>query len=340
MRIFIFPFTAIKEHSKIIIYGAGDVGKHYISQVVQSNYCDLLFVADRDYQNIKIPSVSIQRVESIFETSEYDYIVVANNTPSDRNLIKQYLLNNKVPENKIVAENPFYYCSYTMQNNYGGQYWGGLTYAQHADDLMILNIFMFLGVSKPSYIDIGAHHPYLISNTALLYSRGSRGINVEANPNLIKQFLLDRPEDINLCVGVGVEEKMMPFYMIDEESGRNSFSKEAIDLYLKKEPGATIKHILHIPVMTLEQIIKEYADGIFPDLLSIDVENMDYDILRSYDFTKNAPKVIDVEVHFKNEEDYVGDKMKELLFGQGYFLYCKMGANFIFVKDEYKSTLY
>ena len=52
--------------------------------------------------------------------------------------------------------------------------------------------------------------------------------------------------------------------------------------------------------------------GVFPDFLSIDVENMDYDILRSYDLTKNAPKVIDVEVHFKNEEDYVGDKMKEL----------------------------
>ena len=114
MNIFIFPFAAVKERSKIIIYGAGDVGKHYISQVVQSNYCDLLFVADKKYENIKIPFVSVQRVESIFETSEYDYVVVANNTPSERKLIKQYLLANKVSESKIIAEKPYYY-SYAMQ---------------------------------------------------------------------------------------------------------------------------------------------------------------------------------------------------------------------------------
>lgn len=339
MNIFIFPYAAVKERSKIIIYGAGDVGRHYISQVIHSNYCDLLYVVDRNYDNINIPDVLVKPVDSIFETNEYDYVVIANNTLSDRNSIKKYLIENNIPEHKIIAEKPFYY-SHAMRNNYGGQLWGDITYAQHADDLMILNIFMFLGIKKPTYIDIGAHHPYLLSNTALLYARGSRGINIEANPNLIKQFLLERPEDINLCIGVGVKEGIMPFYMVEEDSGRNSFSKEAVEFYMKKNPGTQIKQILDVQVLTLKQIIDKYSNGLFPDFLSIDVENLDYDILQSYDLTKNAPKVIDVEVHFSNEEDYVGDKMKELLFRQGYFHYCKMGGNFIFVKNEYKNRLY
>ena len=47
---------------------------------------------------------------------------------------------------------------------------------------------------------MGAHHPERISNTKLFYDSGSRGINVEANPELHKIFLEERPEDINLNV--------------------------------------------------------------------------------------------------------------------------------------------
>jgi len=61
------------------------------------------------------------------------------------------------------------------------QWFGGRTYAQHGDDLAVLNIFKRLGIEKPSYLDVGAYHPFDLSNTALLYERGSRGIVVEPN---------------------------------------------------------------------------------------------------------------------------------------------------------------
>lgn len=74
-----------------------------------------------------------------------------------------------------------------------------------------------MGIKKPSYIDIGAHHPYEISNTAIFYMNGCRGVNVEANPNLIDEFYKERPDDINICCGVGNHPGKMPFYMIDEK---------------------------------------------------------------------------------------------------------------------------
>jgi hypothetical protein len=64
------------------------------------------------------------------------------------------------------------------------QWFGGRTYAQHGDDLAVLNIFKRLGIERPSYLDVGAYHPFDLSNTALLYERGSRGINVEPNEAL------------------------------------------------------------------------------------------------------------------------------------------------------------
>lgn len=80
------------------------------------------------------------------------------------------------------------------------------SYAQHGEDTLIFNMLTkVLKISKPSYIDIGAHHPYEISNTAIFYEHGCRGVNIEANPVLFKRFPVERPEDINICCGLGSE---------------------------------------------------------------------------------------------------------------------------------------
>lgn len=86
------------------------------------------------------------------------------------------------------------------------------SYAQHGKDVIIINLFKLLGIEKPSYIDIGDHHPYEISNTALLYELGSNGINIEANPNLLEEFKKERKHDINICCGIGSKDsECMPF---------------------------------------------------------------------------------------------------------------------------------
>src|ERR1035437_2058923 len=80
------------------------------------------------------------------------------------------------------------------------------SYSQCGDDLNIDYVFRWRGIAHPSYIDIGANHPYSISNTAIFYENGCRGINVEANPQLIFVFQAARPDDINLNVGIGDKE--------------------------------------------------------------------------------------------------------------------------------------
>src|SRR5689334_18987985 len=62
------------------------------------------------------------------------------------------------------------------------------SYSQCGEDIIIDHVFRLRGIPSPSYIDIGANHPYFINNTAMFYERGCRGINIEANPQLLSAF--------------------------------------------------------------------------------------------------------------------------------------------------------
>lgn len=201
------------------------------------------------------------------------------------------------------------------------QWYGGRTYAQHGDDLAILNLFGCLRITQPSYLDIGAHHPFHLSNTALLYQRGSRGINVEANPALIGEFERLRPEDKNLCVAVVGSSHRGParLHRLDETSGLNSLL-----------PVKGQRDSVKVPVTTTDEIVDQYADGCWPDLLSIDAEGMDVPILASINYERGGPKVICAEA--VSQLGDVCDKLRTTMTERGYAVHSFCGSNMLFVR--------
>jgi FkbM family methyltransferase len=211
--------------------------------------------------------------------------------------------------------------------------YGPETYSHSGADLVVLNIFELLGIERPSYLDIGAHHPTDISNTALLYSRGSRGVNVEANPDLIEEFYKDRPEDTNINVGITPAEGTFDFYRIDPWSGRNTFSKDAAVGFVEAYPDFRISDILNLKTMTLNQFVDTHCHGVFPDFLSIDIEGLDYDVLLATNFGYTRPKVICVEtVDFLGKSKY--GQFCLMLRGKGFVPYCRLVADAIFLWHE------
>lgn len=216
------------------------------------------------------------------------------------------------------------------------QKFGCVTYSQHGDDLIILAVTDAIGIDRPTYIDIGAHHPFNISNTALLYSRGWRGINIEANPNLFEAFLLHRPEDINLNIGIVPEPaESLTFYMVDKWSGRNSFNRAVVEEFVAAYPGFAITETLQIPVKTVKDVIDQYWQGVFPDLLSIDVEGLDEQILRSIDYSVSSPKIICVET-VGADGRRCDESLRRFLGERGYFALMRCGGNTIFVQERYR----
>jgi len=209
-----------------------------------------------------------------------------------------------------------------------------VSYAQLGEDIIIDNIFNAIGIEKPSYIDIGAYDPFYLSNTALLYSKGSRGINVEPDPVLFKKFLKHRRKDINLNIGIDSEETEKDFYIMNVPT-LNTFSEEEA-LSFQKQGNYFIKKVCKIKTLKLDTVIKMYLSGIFPDLLSVDTERFEYRILSSINFKDNYPKVICCEtVKFATSgpQEKVC-KVINLLKNNGYIIHSDTYINTIFVREE------
>ncbi|RKS45135.1 FkbM family methyltransferase [Gillisia mitskevichiae] len=209
------------------------------------------------------------------------------------------------------------------------------SFSQSGEDLIVKYIFDYIGIKSPSYIDIGAHHPFFISNTALFYNNGSRGINIEPDPNLFKEFLKYRKEDININIGIGKCKDFLDFYVISS-STLNTFSKEEAEKY-SNEGNFAIKDIVKIEVNSLTNILRKYTNGIFPEFLSIDAEGVDEQIVKEIDFIKNFPIVICIEtISFSTSGNGLkNDNLIQYIVSKGYLLYADTNINSIFVKNEY-----
>jgi FkbM family methyltransferase len=205
-----------------------------------------------------------------------------------------------------------------------------ISYSQMGEDLIIDFLFQLRGIKKPTYIDIGAHHPYYLNNTAIFYLKGCRGINIEPDPLLFKKFIKKRKKDINLNYGVLDIKAEMEYYIMSSKT-LNTFSKHRAYEY-QNDNGYAIKSIKKIPVDTITNIIEQYCSGIFPDFLTIDAEGYDLKILESIDFTKTKPKIICTET-LTLAENNEGKKINEIID----FLKSK---DYLIVADTFINTIF
>lgn len=303
---------------KIVIFGVGNQYKmHKI--LLKSKY---EIVAYLDNKIKEFEDGNCLRTESISDL-EYDFMVI---TPVDYKPIYNQCLKLGIEKKKIVLLDliPELY----LKRSCGVEYYG-----QHYEDLIILAIFGYIGIDRPSYMDLGANHPYNISNTALMYRGGCRGINVDANTETINLFNIVRPDDCNINVGVAVKAGSMLFYKFSDTCGLNTFSKKDAD-NMSNTFGVNINEVVELPVVTLKMLIDEYCGGNFPDYLDCDIEGYDYDVLKSYNLSINGPKVLCVEVRTK---EFL--KFDMLMGDYDYFRFCKIGENSIYVKEEFRRIL-
>jgi FkbM family methyltransferase len=207
-----------------------------------------------------------------------------------------------------------------------------LSFSQCGEDRIILFLFKNeLGISRPSYIDIGANHPSKFSNTALLYLMGGRGLNIEPNPELIVKFEKERPLDINLNIGVHNKEGVFDFFLMSANT-MSTFSAQEAE-HLNRNTSIKLVKKTQIPVLTFSQVIDRYHEKKCPDFVNIDVEGLEMEILTSIDFQRDPPKVICIET-LTYEEKKGGRKeteARDFLLQLGYELYADTRINSIFV---------
>mgnify|MGYP003672691215 CR=1 FL=1 len=218
---------------------------------------------------------------------------------------------------------------------------GKRSYSQSGEDLIISYAFGLKGILKPNYIDIGAFHPFDLSNTALFYQNGSTGINIEPNFYNYQLFEKFRRKDVNLNVGVGPEEENIKYFSFNNPS-LNTFSmleaEKMTHLYeTTKNKRYKLIDTYKVKVLPLNNILKNYMSAGNLDLLSIDVEGMDFELLKTLDFNKYPPKIICVE-SVEYSIDGKGEKRKDVidyLEEKGYFEYAFTNINSIMINQSF-----
>ena len=160
-----------------------------------------------------------------------------------------------------------------------------LSFSQEGEDSLLLRILEYQQLGF--YVDVGAHHPQRFSNTYLFYLCGWAGINIDPLPGSKAQFDSLRPRDINIELGVSSEAGSMTYYAFDEPAF-NTFNSEVAKTRTSK---LLSKHI--IAVQPLRDILANHLPTETPiDFLSIDVEGLDLDVLRSNDWNKFRPRYV------------------------------------------------
>lgn len=218
-----------------------------------------------------------------------------------------------------------------------------IAYAQSGEDLILAHLFYKLNISKPKYLDIGANHPEYISNTYYFYMRGSTGVCIEPNPDLFEKIKKNRPNDIVLNVGIGTSTNstIADFYLFPESaSGLSTFSKEEAEYWsdtgMKNIGKIIYKDILQIPLRPINDILKEHFIKA-PDLISIDVEGLDYEILQSIDFDTYKPITLCVETlgYDNNQREFKKKEIISFVERKGYDVYADTHVNTIFLLKQY-----
>lgn len=195
------------------------------------------------------------------------------------------------------------------------------SYSQEGEDMMLRRIFE----KKPSgfFVDVGAHHPVRFSNTYFFYRRGWRGINIDAMPGSMRLFRIFRPRDINLEVPISAEDRTLTYYVFDEPA-LNGFDADLSNVRNAQDSQYRIVDTIDLPTRRLDALLDEQLpSGQEIDFLSIDVEGLDFEVLRSNDWTKYRPEVVLVEVIGLTLNEIARGEVTAYLGERGYAFYAK-----------------
>lgn len=181
--------------------------------------------------------------------------------------------------------------SLLQKNKDSCQFEGIKSFSQEGEDLILNELFK--NSSKGIYIDIGAFDPWRFSNTALFYSKGWCGLNVDARPGFKALFDKKRPKDLNVECAVGSFVKSVKLFLFNEPALNTTCEKRA--RFLQQTTSYKLTNIINTSSRTLFDLFEEFGRSQI-DFLSVDVEGAELEVLRSGNWEKHRPSYVVLEI--------------------------------------------
>lgn len=203
------------------------------------------------------------------------------------------------------------------------------SYSQNGEDLLVSFLLeLLLGKRPKKYLDVGANHPFHLSNTALLYAHGSKGFLVEPDPYFANLLRTKRSRDEVLQVGVHFSGAAQADFFVLDSPTLNTFSHHEMERYVSM--GHQLVKTLSVELMNINEILEKTGDL---DFMNLDIEGLDKAVLEMIDWKKYRPTCICVETityETKQEPTKLNDIIQFML-AQDYILYADTFINSIFV---------
>jgi len=206
---------------------------------------------------------------------------------------------------------------------------GAVSYAQEGEDLVLARLLD--AGAQGFYVDVGAHHPTRFSNTCFFYERGWRGINIEPAPDAVAQFERLRPRDINLRFGVAEAAGTLTYHVFDEPA-LNTFDAALARDREARTPYRVVR-TESVAVERLDALLRKHLPpGQKIDFMSIDVEGLDLQVLRSNDWSRYRPRFVLAEALDFSLDAAAAHPLHAFMRAQRYGLVAKT-LNTLFYED-------
>ncbi|MCP9464230.1 MAG: FkbM family methyltransferase [Nitrospira sp.] len=163
-----------------------------------------------------------------------------------------------------------------------------VSYAQYGEDLLI-NLALSNGKTPGFYVDVGCHHPRRGSNTYGLYRNGWRGLLIDVEEVKVLACQLRRRRDRAVVAAVSDREHDAAIYSPGAFSTNTTLNLSAVS---KPDVYQPVGHTI---TTTLTKLLEDHQVPPDFELLSVDVEGMDYEVIKGLNLQRYRPHVICVE---------------------------------------------
>lgn len=175
------------------------------------------------------------------------------------------------------------------------------------------------------WIDVGSYDPVMRSVTKFFSVRGGHGINIEPQQAYIQKYKEDRPNDINLNIGIS-----------DMAGELTLYGKNTLATFDKSNKNVTDPSSAYtVPVRTLKDVCNQYVkENDTIHFLKIDVEGWEKQCIAGMDFEKYRPWILCIEAI--DPSTYISDheKWEDILLENGYVFAGTKNRNRYYVLSE------
>ena len=201
-----------------------------------------------------------------------------------------------------------------------------VSYSDFSEDLILEGIFEGL---TGSYVDVGAGHPVIGSNSYLFYKKGWDGITVE--PIKLHNVLhrLKRSRDLQINKLIGESKNRVKFYEFNPTQLSTNSESQYKDMIAK---GMKERRTYYLDSISINDVLSKVNNNEY--FLTIDCEGYDYEIITMIKWNLiYKPKAIVFEIISSSIQSR---EIHQLLITQGYSLTKRTSINNIYLLSDSK----